>query len=52
MTTQDILMGSRVAHVRELKAEIAKLRDDNAALRDELAALKAHFDLALLAASR
>ena len=50
MTTQDILMGSRVAHVRELKAEIAKLRDDNAALRDELAALKAHFDLALLAA--
>lgn len=50
MTTQDILMGSRVAHVRELKTEIAKLRDDNAALRDELAALKAHFDLALLAA--
>lgn len=50
MNTQDILAGSHVAHIRELKSEIAKLRDDNAALRDELSALKAHFDLALLAA--
>ena len=51
MSAQDIIMGSRVAHVRELKAEIEKLKADNAALRDERDALKAHFDLALLAAT-
>ena len=50
MSAQDVIMGSRVAHVRELKAEIEKLRDENAALRDERDSLKAHFDLALLAA--
>ena len=50
MSAQDIIMGSRVAHVRELKAEIEKLKADNAALRDELTSLKAHFDKALLAA--
>jgi len=43
-------MGSRVAHVRELKTEIARLREEKAALADELGALKAHFDQALLAA--
>ena len=47
---QDILMGSRVAHVRELKAEIERLKAENARLRDESTALKAHFDLALMAA--
>ena len=51
MSAQDIIMGSRVAHVRELKAEIEKLKAENAALRDERDALKAHFDLALLAAT-
>ena len=50
MSAQDIIMGSRVAHVRELKAEIDRLKADNAALRDELTSLKAHFDKALLAA--
>ena len=50
MSAQDVIMGSRVAHVRELKAEIEKLRAENAALRDERDSLKAHFDLALLAA--
>jgi len=50
MNTQDLLAGSHVAHVRELKAEIAKLREENARLRDEAAALRAHFDQALLAA--
>ena len=50
MSAQDIIMGSRVAHVRELKAEIEKLKAENAALRDERDSLKAHFDLALLAA--
>ena len=50
MSAQDIIMGSRVAHVRELKTEIEKLKAENAALRDERDSLKAHFDLALLAA--
>jgi len=50
MSAQDVIMGSRVAHVRELKTEIEKLKAENAALRDERDALKAHFDLALLAA--
>ena len=50
MSAQDIIMGSRVAHVRELKAEIEKLKAENAHLRDEAAALRAHFDLALLSA--
>ena len=50
MSAQDVIMGSRVAHVRELKAEIEKLKHENAALRDERDSLKAHFDLALLAA--
>ena len=50
MSAQDVIMGSRVAHVRELKAEIEKLKAENAALRDERDSLKAHFDLALLAA--
>lgn len=50
MSAQDVIMGARVQHVRELKAEIEKLKAENAALRDKLGALKAHFDLALLAA--
>ena len=50
MSAQDIILGTRVAHVRELKTELEKVRKDNAALRDELSALKAHFDQALLSA--
>ena len=50
MSAQNIIMGSRVAHVRELKTEIEKLKAENAALRDERDSLQAHFDLALLAA--
>ena len=50
MSVQDVIMGSHVAHVRELKAEIERLRAENAVLRDERNSLKAHFDLALLAA--
>jgi hypothetical protein len=50
MNAQDVILGSRVAHVRELKAEIERLRRENAALHDQNAALGAHFDLALLAA--
>ena len=50
MSAQDVILGSRVEHVRELKAEIESLKAENAALRDERDSLKAHFDLALLAA--
>ncbi len=50
MDAQDVILGSRVAHVRELKAEIAKLKSECSALREENTKLKAHFDMALLAA--
>lgn len=51
MSAQDLILGSRVAHVRELKAEVERLKAENARLRDEASALGAHFDLALLAAA-
>ena len=50
MNAQDIMLGARVAHVRELKTEIARLRDENTRVRGEDESLRAHFDLALLAA--
>jgi len=50
MNAQDIILGSRVAHVRELKSEIEKLKAENQRLRDENAELNAHFDFALTAA--
>jgi len=50
MSAQDIIMGSRALHVRELKTAVENLTAENAALRTERDALKAHFDLALLAA--
>lgn len=50
MSAQDIMMGARVAHVRELRAEIARLREENTRLRAETESLRAHFDEALLAA--
>lgn len=50
MSAQDLILGARVAHVRELKAEIERLKAENAVLKAENEALAAHFDLALLAA--
>lgn len=50
MDTQAVMMGSRVAHVRELKTELEKLKAENAALRKEKEELAAHLDLAILAA--
>lgn len=49
MSAQDLILGTRVAHLRELKTEIDRLKAENAALKDENAALKAHLDQALLA---
>jgi len=51
VSAQDIIGSSRIAHVRELKADVDRLKAENAALRAERDALKAHFDLALLAAA-
>ena len=51
MNAQGIMMDSRVAHVRELKAEISRLREENSKLSRERDELLAHFDLALLAAA-
>ena len=50
MTANDILNGARVAHVRELKSEVARLREELARTQAELEGLRSHFDLALAAA--
>ena len=49
MSAQDIIMGTRLEHIRELKTAIEKLKAENAALRDERDSLKAHLDMAILA---
>ena len=49
MTTSDIFRDSRVAHVRELKGEVASLKQQLAAARTELAEWQAHFPLAVMA---
>ena len=51
MNANEVIADSRVAHVRELKAEIARLRGRLAEATDELAEWHAHFDLAVLAAA-
>ncbi len=51
MGAQDVILGARVAHLRELKTELAQVKAENARLRDEQVALVEHFDCALLAAS-
>lgn len=50
MNAQDVILGSRVAHVRELKAELQRVKAENANLREENVQLREHFDMALLAA--
>jgi hypothetical protein len=50
MGSQDIMMASRLYHMRDLKAEIAKLKAENSSLSEKLSTLEAHFDMALLAA--
>ncbi len=51
MTANDIIRDTRVAHVRELKAEVARLKEELSRARDAYASLESHFALAL-AASR
>ena len=50
MTVNDIVKDARVAHVRELKAEIASLKASLAAAQAACAAWESHFALALAAA--
>lgn len=50
MTANDVFTGARVAHVRELKAEVARLKEELSHARAELETLKSHFALALGAA--
>ena len=50
MKAQDVILSSRVAHVRELKSEIERLNAENLELRNENTQLKGHFAMALLAA--
>ena len=50
MDAQAVMLGSRVAHLRELKTALEKANAENQRLRGENAALLAHFDLALAAA--
>lgn len=49
MNAQDIILNSRLLHVRELKTEVDRLKAENARLRDENESWRNHFDLALLA---
>ena len=49
MSSQEVMINSRLTHVRELKAEVARLKELNSRLNDEMASLKAHFSLALAA---
>lgn len=51
MDAQGVMLDARVAHVRELKSEIARLKAENAKLRDENAAWHGHFDQAVRAAA-
>lgn len=50
MSAQDLILGARVAHLREQKAEIERLKKELNELGAEHAAIKAHFALALIAA--
>ena len=49
MTTNDIFRDTRVAHVRELKAEVARLKEELARTREARESLDRHFALALAA---
>ena len=50
MNASDVIRDTRVVHVRELKAEVARLKEELARERDARASLESHFALALAAA--
>ena len=51
MSAQDVIIGARAIHVRELQTQVSALKAENAALKAENESLKSHFHLAVLAAS-
>ena len=50
MNANDVIADGRVAHVRELKAEVARLRSELAAAKNALASWESHFEWAVAAA--
>ena len=48
--SQQIMLSSRLTHIRELKTALAQAHAERDALKAELNSLSSHFDLALLAA--
>ena len=50
MNAQQVMMDSRLIHVRELRTEVARLKEENHRLKAENESLAHHFDLAILAA--
>ena len=49
MSSQDVMIRSRLAHLRDLRAEIARLKEENSRLRDEVSSVKAHLSLTAVA---
>ena len=50
MNAQQVILDSRLVHVRELRTEVARLKAENLALRTANDELSHHMDLALVAA--
>lgn len=50
MSAQDLILGARVVHLRELKTENERLKKELAELKAENESVKTHFALALIAA--
>lgn len=50
MNAQQVILDSRLVHVRELRTEVARLKAENLALRTANDELSHHVDLALVAA--
>lgn len=51
MGSQEIMIGAKLARLREMKDEVARLKAENSALKAENAELNAHLDLAIVAAA-
>lgn len=50
MSAQDVIIGTRALHLKQLKLQIAALKAENTRLREQNDELANHFDLAMAAA--